>query len=112
MDNAVGICNAALTLLGVCKIRMLEEESDEARKCKEVFWGCVKAMLEEYKWSFATTQNELARVPEEYFGWAYAYRYPSDCLDIISIVNPVVSTDWRTPIDVSEYTVQSAIKKR
>ncbi len=111
MDDAVGICNAALTTMGASKIKLLTENSDEARKCNGVFWGCVKSMLEDFKWSFATTQLEIAQVSDEYFGWAYAYRYPSDCLEIISLVNPNLTDDWQHLIDVSEYVVQTAANK-
>ena len=106
MDSDVGICNAALTILGTRNIMMLTEDSNEAKKCNKVFWDCVETTLQEYKWSFATTQVELAPLTDKYVGWNYAYQYPKDCLQRISLINPNEDEDWHYPILSSEFTVE------
>ena len=109
MDSAVGICNEALTILGARRILSLEDESTEARNCAAVFWNCVELTLQAHNWSFAAAQIELAPLVEVYAGWAYAYRYPQDCLRIISMIDPVINEDWHYPIASSDYTVQLAV---
>ena len=110
MDSVVSICNNALTVLGARKIMLLDEGSTEANNCKTVFWDCVESTLQAHNWSFATSQEELAPLSENYQGWDYAYRYPVDCLRIIALVDPNICEDWHYPINFSEYTVQLSLK--
>ncbi len=80
--SQVGICNLALSYLGLSSIASMTEASAEAIQCNMHFDNARDFVLRDYTWNFATKRVTLAESgtitpPAE---WAYAYSVPSDCL--------------------------------
>lgn len=84
----VDISNLALLAIGHTKtIAALNERSEEARACAEVYPQAVDELLEIFAWPFATRRSQpaqldattldLGAVPS---GWSYAYALPADCV--------------------------------
>jgi hypothetical protein len=79
------IANLALGHLGVEKeIANIEtENSQEARAMRRFYQIALDEILEEFPWPFAKKTEALALVEEDpTTEWAYAYRYPSDCVKL------------------------------
>lgn len=89
MPSKTGISNLALAHLGIGKrITSLEtEKSSEAAACRDFYDLVVEATLRDFPWSFANIEREaLALVEEEPTDdWAYSYRYPSGCANLLKI---------------------------
>lgn len=93
MASDTVICNMALGHLGSTKeIADLEtERSAEAIVCRRFYESVRKQTLRDFPWPFATKYAELNLIddnPNE-DEWAYAYRYPTDCLAIQRIVSGI-----------------------
>ena len=83
MASKVGICNLALSHLGVGKdINNLEtERSEEAQACRSFYEQALQQTLRDFEWPFATRFIELTQVEEDpTVEWAFSYRYPHGCL--------------------------------
>ena len=78
--NQTAICNLALVRLGVSQpIADITENSTPARACNAVYEQCVRTMLRERPWQFASRQVALALVGENLMSdWLFTYRYPAD----------------------------------
>lgn len=106
MADTVSIFNMALSHVGVgAEVQSTTEDTTEAAACRRFFDQCRDELLAEFPWPFATVTTQVALVESDPTSeWAYAYRYPSDCLCIQRILggsrNEVRST--RVP-----YRVQS-----
>lgn len=89
MATKVGICNFALSHLGVGKeIASLTENSEEASACNRFFEQVREEMLREFPWSFATKFMTMELVDENPTNeWGYSYRYPSDCVKFIRVLS-------------------------
>lgn len=64
------------------------EKSQEATACRRFFDVSKEATLRDFKWPFSRKYqalNLISENPNE--EWLFEYRYPSDCLDIIKILN-------------------------
>jgi hypothetical protein len=87
------ICNMALGHLGSTKeIGDLEtERSAEAIVCRRFYETIRTQTLRDFPWPFATKIAELNLLDESpnEDEWAYAYRYPTDCLSIQRIVSGI-----------------------
>jgi hypothetical protein len=80
----VSICNSALAKLGADRITSLEQDTRNARICRERFPFLRNEVLRAHVWGFAKKRVSLAAssdTPD--FGWDYAYLLPSDCLRVI-----------------------------
>lgn len=80
--SQVGICNLALSYLGLSSIASMTEASAEAVQCNLHYENARDFALRDYTWNFATKRVTLAESatitpPDE---WGYAYSVPSDCL--------------------------------
>lgn len=88
MASKTGICNMALSHLGVGKnIANLDtDKGEEASVCRVFFETARDATLRDFAWPFANKSAALGLVeanPND--EWQYSYRYPSDCLKFIRI---------------------------
>ena len=81
MASEVQICNMALIKIGSTRnIDSLDEQTREARYCKQLFEPVRDAVLREWDWNFATALAELTPVDTPAFGYSYAYELPNGCL--------------------------------
>lgn len=82
MISKIDICNLALAHLGQMPVGSLEQEDEQARRCRLFYDPVRREVLRTHNWRFANTLAELALVQtdeEESLG-QYTYAYPSDCL--------------------------------
>lgn len=105
MASVVQICNVALSRLGNSRvISSLSERSKEAAACNLFYEDCRDAVLADFPWHFATKRVALADLDIEQPDWRFSYRYPTDCMRIISIVSPngqrYVTPEMRIPYEV------------
>lgn len=85
----VGICNLALTRLGVKNIASLTDASEQARKVAQVYDNALDTVLQEHDWSFAASQpTVLIEAPNlTAVGWDYVYALPTKCLFVRRVYN-------------------------
>ena len=105
--SEVQICNEALARVGVSKIiASLNEASNEAVVCNLFYATCRNKLLRMHHWPFATGYTTLALIsegdPDDPLmpwakDWTYAYRYPSDAIDIRRVV---------TDLGIREHTME------
>lgn len=88
MATVVDICNMALSYLGdqgtVSSIDP-PEGSAQADHCARFYPIALNRILTETAWSFATKREELAELKVPPTGAAYAYAYPSNCVNVLSV---------------------------
>lgn len=79
----IEICNLALGALGTAGIASFDDDSDEARACKQYYAPVRDAVLEDAVWSFATTQRVFNADPDvPLFDWAYKATIPSEVVRV------------------------------
>lgn len=83
MATVIGICNTALSRLGIDQaIEDLNDSNARARACRLHYDQCRQQVLQDFPWNFArgvVALAELSTDPPPGFG--YSYRYPTDCLE-------------------------------
>jgi hypothetical protein len=105
MPSDVEICNLALSFIGTgTEIASFTERSPEARACNQFYEVARDEMLREWPWPFAGKAATLGEVDEDPAlfsddGWAYSYRYPSDCLFARRIISGVPVDQQGTRVD-------------
>lgn len=85
MATVVDICNIALSYLGdTGTVTSIDppEGSPQADHCARFYPLALNRILTETAWTFATKRAKLNLLKEPPIGAAYAYGYPSDCLQI------------------------------
>lgn len=107
--NDIEICNIALGFIPGCKsIASLDENSREARACKEYFSLARGSMLEGHRWGFVEKRANLALLsfdPSTSSKFTFAYQFPADCLFASKIYNPGSETDlidWKQQINATK----------
>lgn len=93
MATKAGICNMALSHLGVGKeIANLEtEKSAEAQACRRFYDEVLSVTLRDFPWPFATKIAALALIEANPNSlWAFSYRYPTDAVYIRRILSGIV----------------------
>lgn len=81
MATDVDICNLALARVGQRQfIQELDDSTTEAELCSVLYPAARDALLTTFDWPFATKHQVLALLQETRSGWAYAYKWPTDCL--------------------------------
>jgi len=99
-ETAVSICNMALGHLGVkasvASLTITSNSTTAEKKCELFYDNARKATLRAHDWGFAERRAELTSVTTSPIGYTYAYAYPSDCLKIRELYNPLVTSQ---PID-------------
>jgi hypothetical protein len=87
MDK-IGVCNLALAHLAQKGIATIDEPGDAARTCLVYWEKCLATLLKCRPWPFASKIVTLALVASQpNTEWAFAYRYPSDCLQVGRILS-------------------------
>lgn len=84
--SLVAICNRALTYLGANRITSIDDDSLEARLCKEFVDDIRDELLRSHPWKFALTRATLSVIsttPE--WGWDYKFALPNDCLRVVEM---------------------------
>jgi hypothetical protein len=75
----VSICSSALNLLGEREIASLEEDTDAARICAQLYDTVKWALLSEFDWSFSKKKVQLPRIVEAPLSaWRYQFQLPPD----------------------------------
>lgn len=86
MSTEVEICNRALSRIGIDQyIEALDDPKSDAVNCNLHYHPCRREVLQDYDWPFARKMQTLALVSDTVPGWAYAYRYPTDCLTVLKV---------------------------
>lgn len=94
MSSVISICNFALTNVGKPEIQDINEESAEAKACKQFYAQTRDALLQSYPWSFARTVQALAEVANtKPRRWGHAYQRPSGCLKVRRVTD-VMEIDY------------------
>lgn len=112
MASEVGICNIALSRLGIDQlIESLDDPNTRARQCRLHYAEVRDQVLQDFPWNFAQTVVALAPVANvEVPGWGHVYRYPSDCLRAQVVTNdsgsrlPQLASFWT--YDIWDYDAQ------
>lgn len=100
--SATSICRSALNLLGDYPLNSLEEDTKQARLCRQEYEGVRDATFAAHPWRCLKKRDELAATTEKPpFGWGYAYNLPVDCA---YVVPPSVEGIYDS--DPIEYEVQ------
>lgn len=92
MATNTEISNLAISHLGISKeIANLDtEKSNEAAACRRFLPIAIEETLKAFAWPFATKFVALALVEENPTAeWAFAYQYPSDCLEFRRIISGI-----------------------
>ena len=79
--NKIGICNMALSSIGVSRtIQDIGEDSLQARTCNLFWQPVVEQVLQAFPWDFAMKYERLQIIDKHVPKWIYVYDYPADCL--------------------------------
>jgi len=106
MDK-ITICNMALAFIGESPIEAMTEASEQARRCAQFYEHDRRIVLRRYPWPWATRRVELALVAETPQDYAYAYRYPADCVCLRKIYAVYEDGTLMPLSDFVEYRVVS-----
>ena len=86
--SLVGIYNMALVPLGVDRVLDPDEETEQARKCNEIYPYLRDDELSGHPWNFATSRIQCAQTTDTVIDvlddYTYAYAVPSDSLRILA----------------------------
>ena len=89
MASEIGICNSALTKIGVGAVGLitsLTEGSRNSNLCNEQYGKLRDQLLRAHKWNFATARIKLARLSETpVFEFDYVYQLPADWIRVVSV---------------------------
>ncbi len=96
MSSREAICNQAISWLGGNIITTIDDESDEAILCKANYSELRDAVLEEGKWTFATSRFRLVPNPAAPVSkYAYKFELPTSVLIVDKVSNTQqYSDDW------------------
>jgi len=102
MSSKTEISNMAISHLGIGKeIANLDtEKSEEANACRRFFKIAAESTLGDIDWTFATKFLTLNLIEECPFAeeWKYAYRYPTDCLNLRRILSGIRNDTSKTRV--------------
>lgn len=93
MPSVVQICNTALNRIGESdSIASITEDSNQANVCNLNYERIRDELLSDWHWKFARKFAALALVEEAdtqawATEWHYAYRFPSDCIHVRTILS-------------------------
>lgn len=111
MASQIEICNLALTRLGQAPIGDLNEGSNPANYCNQLWNPVRRAALRSHPWNFAllviknlvyapgspTPATALADpnfpldIPGNQTGFTYAYVMPTDCVRVVRVIDPALA---------------------
>jgi len=103
VSSEVEICNMALGYVGVThEISSLAEDSTEAEQCDRFYEATRDQVLRDFPWPFAVYYRALDLVEEEpNDDWDYSYRYPTDCMRGLRVVDGNRIQTTRLPWEVA-----------
>ena len=82
----VSVCNGALVKLGADMIVSLDDDSRQAKLCKEQYSKNKRELLRSHPWNFAIRRASLAAsVAAPEFGYAYKFPLPANCLRVLEV---------------------------
>lgn len=82
------ICNSALIKLGADRIISIDDGTERANKCRDLYPTLRDAMLRSHPWNFAIKRIQLALLPDTpLFEYSYQHQIPTDCLRIMRVEN-------------------------
>lgn len=88
MASKIQVYNLALSSIGNdSTVAAADEKSKPARVCTLWWETCLKAVLQDFPWNFATKFVALAASTESIPGYANAYLYPADAVKAITITD-------------------------
>lgn len=96
MSSEIEICNLALSNIRSQSINSLEESSLQAQVCRLKYPILRDLMLNDHSYGFARKIRPLVLTEDVIFNWAYAYNYPSDCMNINRLLLPYEEVDQTT----------------
>ena len=87
--DSIAVCNMALDRIDIGQpIDDIAGDSDTARACNRWYAKCRDKVLQLGTWPFLKRQIALGLVEEDPVDkWAYSYRYPINCVRVLSIVS-------------------------
>ena len=89
--SITALCRSALNLLGDYPLNDLQEDSKQARLCREEFYNARDTTLSAAPWRAPRTRINLASVsPGPLFGWGFKYNLPHD---LAYLIPPTVEGD-------------------
>lgn len=88
MPSDVEIANFALIRVGAKKIESFTQRSQEADTINSIYGLIRDSVLQECDWGFARQEKALQEIGNEWSNWAYAYRYPNDCIALRYLTTP------------------------
>lgn len=96
MTSVVSICADALLRLGDRPINTLDEQTDRAILCSNLFAQARDFVIRRHLWNCCIKRVALAPLADApAFEWAYQFLLPADCLRVLSIGENGTFTDYR-----------------
>lgn len=83
----VDIFRAALMTVGANDIADENDGSVEQRTCSVFYKPALEATLRDFDFNFSRRSQTLSLLDETHPNWLYAYKYPSDCVRALRIVD-------------------------
>lgn len=104
-DDKLQIWNMALGFIkNTNSVQDENEQTPAAKQCRIYYDSARGTVLRDHLWNFARKQDTLAITGEAPTGWQFQYAYPSDCIKLNRIYNPVDPQDIaldRLPFEVA-----------
>lgn len=84
MATEIEICNSAIAKIRGRRILSLDDDSVEARLCKDLYPRIRDRLLRAHPWNFAVQRRQLGLLSDApLFGFAYQFQLPLDCLRVL-----------------------------
>jgi hypothetical protein len=107
MASEINICNLSLAHLGdsatVASINP-PEGSAQAEHCQKFYPIARDTLLEMHAWSFSARRGTPAQLANTWPMWKYSYAYPSNAIEILSVLPPDAENDYSTTYRPSDAT--------
>lgn len=97
MPSAVSICSNALVMLGAKPINDLDQATDQARICKNVYDSVRDNVLRAHTWNCATRRVQLAPLAAKPdFDFTHQFQLPGDWLRTVQVGEKGAPIPYRT----------------
>jgi hypothetical protein len=94
MATEIEICNSAIAKIRGRRILSLDDDSTEARLCKDLYPRIRDRLLRAHPWNFAIERRQLGLLSAEpLYGYANQFQLPLDCLRILE-TDLCADEDW------------------
>lgn len=96
MATKISICSNAALLVGAAPIANPTDNTTAARLTFNLYDHVRDDLLRAHPWNFATKRVKLSPLTSQpAYGYLYEYNLPADCLRVLGIDYPLVSSDFR-----------------